>query len=136
MDNYYLQRWYIRIVSQLGDWLKTQDLRKLGKIRKVSKHRMIAQCPTQCPYQNESFVNASRKLLKNRNKAFPLCVLFDMKTKVSLKYFVSYCLWKPFFDSKSLQTLSNLFFLTFFGNSKGFRTVFNVKLEQLSGKKS
>ena len=39
MHHYYLQIWYIRVVKRL----KPEDLRKLGKIRKVSKHhRMIA----------------------------------------------------------------------------------------------
>ena len=45
---------------------------------------MIAQCPAPppppSPPQNESFVNTSKKPLKNRNE-----------TRVTLKYFVSYC---------------------------------------------
>ena len=51
-----------------------------------------------------------------------------MKTRVSLKYFVSYCLWKLAPD------LFKLNFFDIFGNSKAFHT-FNLKLEQLSGKK-
>ena len=31
-----------------------------------------------------------------------------MKTRVSLKYFVTGCLWKPYFDFKLTQTPSNL----------------------------
>ena len=41
--DYYLQTWYIRVASRVAEPLKTSDLRKLGKIRKLSKpHRMIA----------------------------------------------------------------------------------------------
>ena len=36
-----------------------------------------------------------------------------MKTRASLRYFVSYCLWKSFFDSSLPQTPSNLISLTF-----------------------
>ena len=43
MRDYYLQAWYMRVVSRVADRLKTFDLRKLGNIKKVSKlHRMIA----------------------------------------------------------------------------------------------
>ena len=46
MGDYYLQIWYIRVASRVAKQLKTKDLRKLGRIRKVSKfHRMIVQCP-------------------------------------------------------------------------------------------
>ena len=42
MGDCFLQTWYIRVIERL----KTQDRRKLGYIRKVSKpHRMIAQHP-------------------------------------------------------------------------------------------
>ena len=45
---------------------KTQGLRKLGNIRKVSKlPRMIAPCPL--PRQNENLANSNKKLLKNKN---------------------------------------------------------------------
>ena len=37
MRNYYLETWYIRIVSQVNEGLKTFDLRKLGNVRKVPK---------------------------------------------------------------------------------------------------
>ena len=56
-----------------------------------------------------------------------------MKTRVSLKYFVSYCLWKPF-DSNSPETPSNLISLTILVTLRPF-TLFNLKLEQLSCKK-
>ena len=49
--------------------------------------------------------------------------LFHMKTRVSVKYFVNDCLWKPLFDSYSLQTPSDLISLTVFVDSKAFDTV-------------
>ena len=39
-------------------------------------------------------------------------MLFQVKTRVSLKYFVSDCLWKPVFDSNTPQTPSSLISLT------------------------
>ena len=57
-----------------------------------------------------------------------------MKTRVSLKYFVSYCLWKVFLDFNSPQTPLNLIslklasdpsklnFFDVFGNSKAFHS--------------
>ena len=50
-----------------------------------------------------------------------------MKTGVSLKDFVSYCLWKPFFDSNSPQTSSNLISLAFFVTLRPF-TLFKPKI--------
>ena len=57
-----------------------------------------------------------------------------MKTRVSLKYFVSYSVCKLFCDSNSLQTPSNIISLTFLVTVR-ILTLFNLKLEQLSGKK-
>ena len=56
-----------------------------------------------------------------------------MKTRASLKYFVSYCLWKHFFDSTSPHTPSNLISLTILVTLRPF--TFNQKLEQLSSEK-
>ena len=56
-----------------------------------------------------------------------------MKNRVSLKYFVSYCLGKHFFDSNLPQTPSNLIALTFLVALRAF-TLFNLKLQQLSPK--
>ena len=42
MRDYYLLTWYIRVASPFAERLKTQNLRRLENIRKVSKlHRMI-----------------------------------------------------------------------------------------------
>ena len=50
MCGYYLRTWYIRVVSQVTERLRTWDLRKLGNIRTLSKlHRMIAQHPVPPP---------------------------------------------------------------------------------------
>ena len=46
-----------------------------------------------------------------------------MKTGVSLKYFVSDCLWKPFFDSELAPDPFKLNFFDNFGNSNAFHTV-------------
>ena len=85
---------------ELQNDIRLKDLRKLGNIREMSKlHRMITQCP--------------KKTLEKQKLNFSRCVLFNMKTRVSLKYFVRYCLWKHFFNSNSPQTSSNLICLTF-----------------------
>ena len=60
--------------------------------------------------------------------------LFHMKTRASLKYFVSYCLWKLIFDSKLSQTPSNLIALRFLIILRPF-TLLYVKIRQLSGQK-
>ena len=38
-----------------------------------------------------------------------------MKTRVTLRYFASYCLWKLVFESNSPQTTPNFICLTFLG---------------------
>ena len=61
-----------------------------------------------------------------------------MKTRVSLKYMVSYCLWKHFCDSNSPRIPPGSFkpnFLEMFGISKAFYTVFDLKLKKLSCEK-
>ena len=66
-------------------------------------------------------------------KLFPLCAI-SHETRAIVKYFVSYCLCKSFFDCNSPQTTSNLITLTFLVTLRPFNC-FNLKLEQLSGKK-
>ena len=61
------------------------------------------------------------KNLKKQTLNFSRSALFRMKTRVSLKYFVNDCLWKPFFASILLQTPSNVF-LENFGSPKAFHT--------------
>ena len=60
-----------------------------------------------------------------------------MKTRGSLKYFVSYCLWKRFFYSNLFQTPPNLIsltILTILVTLKPKAYYFSLKLEKLSGK--
>ena len=86
-QTWYLWTWYIRIASRVAERLKTEDLRKLWNIGKVSKlHRMIALCPV--PLLNQKFVNTSKKLLKNRNQSFPVVHYFTWKLEL-----VSNILW-------------------------------------------
>ena len=57
-----------------------------------------------------------------------------MKTTVTAKYFVNDCLWKPFVDSNSSQTPSNLISLTILVTLSLLHS-FEINLEQLSCKK-
>ena len=90
--------------------------------------RMIACAQPSC--QNESFANTSRRLLENRNETFPLVRYFHMETRVSLRYFVSYCLCKLFIDSEVPQTLSNVISLTILLTLSPF-TLFEPKIRAI-----
>ena len=75
---------------------KKLDLRKLGNIRKLSKpDRMIAQRPFSPP--KRKICQYYQKTLEKQNLNLPRCALFHMKTRVSVKYFVSHCLCKLLF---------------------------------------
>ena len=58
-----------------------------------------------------------------------------MKTKVSLKYFVSYCLWKLFLILTRPQTPSNYISLTFLVTVRSF-TLFKPKIKAIEWQKS
>ena len=59
--------WYIRVISRVDE-----RLRKLGKFRIMSKlHGILPQFPVS-PLPKENFVNASKRLLENRNLTFPV----------------------------------------------------------------
>ena len=58
-----------------------------------------------------------------------------MKTRVILRYFGTYCLWKRFLDYKSPNTPSNLICLKFL-ELQVLSNCFSLKLEQLSWKES
>ena len=47
--------------------LKTQDLRQLGNTRKIAKLHSTSLLSAQPYFQNENFVNTSKKLRKNGN---------------------------------------------------------------------
>ena len=79
MCGYYLQTWCIQVPSRVAERFKAQDLRKLGNIRKRSKLQMMI---AQYPFENESFVNTRRKLLKNRNYTFHVVYYFTSKLEL------------------------------------------------------
>ena len=58
-----------------------------------------------------------------RKKNFSRSVLFQVKTRISLEYFLTDCSWKPFFDSNSPPDLFKSNFFDNFGNSKAFHIV-------------
>ena len=72
------------------------------------------QPSVQSPYQSECFCYYQKKTLEKQKLNFSRCALFHMKTRVSLRYFVIYCVWKLFFYySNSSRTPSNLISSTF-----------------------
>ena len=58
-----------------------------------------------------------------------------MKTRVSLRYFVSCCLWKRFFYSNSPKTPSNLVSLTFLLTIRLF-ALLQLKIREFKWQKS
>ena len=95
---------------------KTEDLRKLGNKRKVAKpHKKIAQCPVPLP--KSKFCKYQQKTLLKQKLNFPGCAPFHIKSRVSLKYFVSYCrkVW-PFW-SGGLYKLKHYRYLFLMENS-------------------
>ena len=57
-----------------------------------------------------------------------------MKTRVSLKYFVNDCLWKPFFDYNSPQITLKLISMTILVTLRPF-TLFKPKITAIKLKK-
>ena len=84
----YLQTWYIRVASRVAKQFKTQDPRKLGNIRKVSKlHTMIPQYAAA----KTTFGQAQQKSLEKQKLNFSRIAPLQVKTRVSLKHFVTDC---------------------------------------------
>ena len=103
MGGYYLSSWCIRVAERL----KTQDLRKLGNIRKESKlRRMKAQC--HGTVTKDKVCQHQQKSPEIQHLNFSSSSVFFMKSRASLKYFVTDCLRKTFLDPNSTQTHSNL----------------------------
>ena len=91
IGDYYLWTCYIRDASRVAERLKTYDLRKLGNIRKVSKfYRVIPSTQYPAPPKMKALLILAGNSWKQKLN-FSRCALFYMKTRVSLKYFVSYC---------------------------------------------
>ena len=81
--NYYVQAWYIRVASLVAKRLKTYDLRKLGKIRKLSYlHTVIASYPASLP--NWKFHKYWKKPLEKEKpfKTFFFVRYFTKKVEV------------------------------------------------------
>ena len=78
--------------------------------------------------------NPSKKLLEKEIKLFPFSLL-HLKNGVSLKYFVTDCLWKSFFDSNSSQTSSKLISLTILVTMRLF-TMFYFKIRAIKLEKT
>ena len=103
MSSYYLLTWYIQIASRVAEQLKTQDLRKLGNIRKVPKlQRMKGQCPGTLT--KDKVRQHQKKSPEKQQLNFSGSVLFFMKTRASLKYVVTDCLRKTFLHATLSQT--------------------------------
>ena len=85
--NYQKQTWYIRVASRVTKRLKTQDLRKLGKVKKISKlYGIQPQYPVFLPKLKFCRYSTEKQKLK-----LPRISLFHVKARVCLKYFVNDC---------------------------------------------
>ena len=78
------------------------NFKKLKYIRKISKrHRFIAQCSVFHP--NSKLCQYQQKNIEKQKLNFSHSALFHMKTRVCLKYFVHYFVWKQLSLSTSSQ---------------------------------
>ena len=106
--------------------LKIQDLRKFGKVRKISKFNIIlSQRPVSPPQKQKPCRQQQKNAGKQKLNPSQLSIL-HMKTRVCLKYLVNDYLWKQIFASNSAQILSNLISFTIFFNSKAFHTALTL----------
>ena len=61
----------MRIAERLAERLKTY-LRKLGRVRKISKpYRIITYCPTPPPPENKSYADTGKKTAEIEIKTLP-----------------------------------------------------------------
>ena len=107
-----------RITSWVAKQLKTQDLRKLRSIMKISKFIELLPC-AEFSFRDEFFLSTSKNLLKSRNWTFPVMRYFTRKL---IKY-----LWmivpENSFLLLTLPRPFQFFFFNNFCNSKAFGTV-------------
>ena len=104
-----------------------QDLR----LRNWGYYEIVGKClnfkewlpGAQSSCQNKTFVSINKKVLKKKQLNFSRVVLFHIETKVSLRYFITACVWKTFFDSNSSSTPPTLFPFRMFLNL-GLLTLF------------
>ena len=108
-----------RVTSRVAERLKTQDLRKLGNIRKISSlGGHIAQCLVSLQE-----LRLCQLQLKNTQKQVPNCsspVQFYWIIPFSSRYFIRDRLSKHIFGPNSAQFPSNSNFSTFFITPKHF----------------
>ena len=76
---------------------KTQDLRKLGKIRKILRFARIIKTSVQSFCQDEFFFQYQPNTPEKCKLIYFHKVLFHKKTRVCVKYFVNDCSCKSFF---------------------------------------
>ena len=117
----YLRRW-----AGLSAHTQNQDLRSY-EIRKYQESVLTLQNDSLVPSLPAKMkillilAKTSQKQQLNVSRS----ALFHMKNRVSLKYFVSDCLWKSFFHSNPFR----LNFFNNFYNSNILHTVLNLNLE-------
>ena len=105
----------IRVASRVTERLKTQDLRKLGNIRKMSNSGdHLAQCLVSLQVQELRLSEQHLKNMQTQILNFSFPVQFYCITTFCSKYFVQDCLSKQMFGPYSTQCSSNSNFLTFF----------------------
>ena len=82
----------------------------LGKNKILRRSRIFTQLQpsAQSSSQNETFVNANKKLLKYLNKIFLVLRYFKLTLKFASMFFGQDCLWKKCFASNSPQVPTNL----------------------------
>ena len=134
MSDYCLETWYIRVSSRIAELLQTQNLKKLGNIRKFGKlHGMIAYFPVSL--LKRKFSHYQQETLEKQKLIFSCCTPFHVKTRVGLKYFVNSRLLKLFFDYNLPHTTPNLIFLIFLVTLRLF-TLFQPKIRAIEIEKS
>ena len=97
-----------------------------SRVRNLGNQEIVGKClifierlpGTQSPRQNKNFISTNKKVPKNSDQIFSQGVLLHIGTSVSLRYFVTACLWKSFFDSKSSWKPPTLFSFRIFCNFK------------------
>ena len=111
--------WYSKLGTRVAEQLKTQGLRKLENIRKISNlGGHIAQCLLSLQE-----LRLCQQQLKNTQKQIPNFsspVQFYWIIPFCSKYFVRDCLSKHIFGPNLAQSPSNSNFLTFFITPKHF----------------
>ena len=76
-------KWYIRVTSRITERITDYHLRKLEKIRKISKpYRILPSA--QSPSQIDNFGSTSKNLAKSRNWTFPVVRYFTWKLEFEI----------------------------------------------------